>query len=207
MISKLANSSFGERSGCVSDVPLTCLISVSGSLVLRSLAQAESIGRPLPSTSIGNIRPLLRLALCEMASTSLPALRCSFIQAQRSSALSESIAENGATGTLAQSLKNTLRCMFWLFGIDVHSYEQNAVNLPGLLYLSAIALFCCQTVPATFGSVNSLIGSCLAMEPARNWKTFCTSSGVFALSFAAIGSLLIGELGSFTRLSMPAYSE
>src|SRR5450631_2093773 len=149
MISKLANSSLGERSGWVSDVPLTCLISVSGSLSSRSCAQAESIGRPLPSTSMGNIRPLLRLALCEIASTSLPALRCPSIQAQRSSALSESSAENGASGTLAQSLKKTLRCMFWLFGIDVHSYAQNVVNLPGLLYLSAITLFCVFNVTAT----------------------------------------------------------
>ena len=33
------------------------------------------------------------------------------------------------------------------------------MNLPGLLYLSAMALFCFQTVPATWGSVSSLMGS------------------------------------------------
>ena len=32
MISKLANSSLGDSSGCVSEVPLSCLISISGSL-------------------------------------------------------------------------------------------------------------------------------------------------------------------------------
>ena len=37
-ISKLANSSFGDSSGCVSDVPLSCLISISGSLRTRDAA-------------------------------------------------------------------------------------------------------------------------------------------------------------------------
>ena len=38
MISKLANSSLGESKGCVSDVPLSCLISISGSLRTRDAA-------------------------------------------------------------------------------------------------------------------------------------------------------------------------
>ncbi len=38
MISKLANSSFGESSGCVSEVPFSCLISISGSLRTRDAA-------------------------------------------------------------------------------------------------------------------------------------------------------------------------
>ena len=38
MISKLANSSFGESSGCVSEVPLICLISISRSLRSRDAA-------------------------------------------------------------------------------------------------------------------------------------------------------------------------
>ena len=38
---------------------------------------------------------------------------------------------NGICGTWVQSRKKMLRCRFRKFGIDVHSYEQNAVNLPG----------------------------------------------------------------------------
>ena len=38
MISKLANSSLGESSGWVSEVPFSCLISISGSLRTRDAA-------------------------------------------------------------------------------------------------------------------------------------------------------------------------
>ena len=38
MISKLANSSLGESIGCVSDVPFSCFISISGSLRSRDAA-------------------------------------------------------------------------------------------------------------------------------------------------------------------------
>ena len=65
--------------------PLIEVISDSGSLFIRSCAQAASIGRPLLSTSNGNIAPSDRLALCEIASTSLPARRWASIHAQRSS--------------------------------------------------------------------------------------------------------------------------
>ena len=73
------------------------------------------------STSVGNMRPSERLALCEMASRSLPALRWPSIQFQRSTGCFESSALNGIAGTLAQSLKKMLRCRFMLFGIEVHS--------------------------------------------------------------------------------------
>ena len=74
-----------KAAGVVSEVPLSWWISVSGSLFTRSCAQAASIGRFLLSTSSGNIMPSLRLALCEIASNSLPALRWLSIQFQRSS--------------------------------------------------------------------------------------------------------------------------
>ena len=67
------------------------------------------------------MRPSERLALCEMASSSLPALRWPSIQFQRSSGNGESSALKGIGGTLAQSLKKMLRCRFMLFGIEVHS--------------------------------------------------------------------------------------
>jgi hypothetical protein len=49
------------------------------------------------------------------------AFRWPSIQVQRSTGLNESNALNGAGGTLAQSLKNTLRWRFMLFGMEVHS--------------------------------------------------------------------------------------
>src|SRR5512143_2542376 len=97
------------------------------------------MGRPLLSTSVGNIRPSDKLALCEMASSSFPALRWPSIQFQRSTGWTESKALNGCGGTLAQSLKKMLRCRFMLFGIEVHSYEQKVVNLRGSLAFSAIS--------------------------------------------------------------------
>jgi hypothetical protein len=91
----LANSSFGESSGCVSDWPLICLISVSRSLRSRDSAHAASIGRPFSSTSIGNMPPSERFALCEIAISSLPARRCASIQLHRSLGLVESSELNG----------------------------------------------------------------------------------------------------------------
>ena len=102
-------------------MPLSWWISVSGSLFTRSCAQAASIGRFLLSTSSGNIMPSLRLALCEIASNSLPALRCVSIQFHRSSGWSESIELNGTSGTFLESLKMMLRCMLRLSGVEVHS--------------------------------------------------------------------------------------
>ena len=65
--------------------------------------------------------PSLKFALCEIASSSLPALRCASIQFHRSFGYCESIAVKGLTGTFFESLKMTLRCMFRLFGAEVHS--------------------------------------------------------------------------------------
>ena len=48
---------------------MTWWISVSGSLCIRCWAHAASIGRPLSSTSTGNMMPSLRFALCEIASS------------------------------------------------------------------------------------------------------------------------------------------
>ena len=84
-ISWPANSSLGDSAGCVSDAPLSCWISDSGSLFTRDCAHAASIGRPLLSTSSGNMTPSERFALCEIASSSLPALRWPSIQFHRSS--------------------------------------------------------------------------------------------------------------------------
>src|SRR5262245_18994117 len=109
------------------------------------------MGFPFSSTSIGNMCPSERFALCEIASSSLPALRCPSIHFHRSVGDSDSSELNGMSGTLAQSRKNTLRCMFLLFGVEVHSYEQNAVNLPGSFAASAIATLSFHTVPATSG--------------------------------------------------------
>ncbi len=62
------------------------------------------------------------------------------------------------TGTLAQSLKNTLRCRFMLCGIAVHSYEQNAVNLPGSLAWLACSTTRFHTAPAISGDISALTG-------------------------------------------------
>ena len=79
------------------------------------------MGRPLLSTSMGYMWPSERFALCEIASSSWPALRCPSIQFQRSSGFCESSEEKGTWGTSRHSLKKTLRCMFMLLGVDVHS--------------------------------------------------------------------------------------
>ena len=57
---------------------------------------------------------------------------------------------------MPQSLKKTLRCRFMLFGIDVHSYEQNAVNLPGSLAWLASSTSRFHTVPAISGDIERL---------------------------------------------------
>src|SRR5262245_17063655 len=98
------------------------------------------------SISVGYIRPSERLALCEMANRSLPALRCASIHVQSSEGIDESSALNGISGTCAQSLKNTLRWRFMLLGMDVHSYEQKAVNVPGSLASFANFTVSSQTV-------------------------------------------------------------
>src|SRR5260221_1908193 len=129
MISKFANSSFGDRNGCVSDVPFNCLISISGSLRVRDAAYAASIGRPLVSTSVGNMRPSDRLALCDIARSSLPDLRWASIQFQRSTGWNEFSALKGTGGTLPQSRKKIFPSRFMLFGTAVHSLDLNALEL------------------------------------------------------------------------------
>src|SRR6266446_3610526 len=104
------------------------------------------------------MRPSERLALCEIARRSLPAFRWPSIQFQRSTGWNESRALNGIAGTLAQSRKKMLRCRFMLFGIDVHSYEQKAVNFPGSFACSASSTLRFQTVPAISGDISALTG-------------------------------------------------
>ena len=95
MISKLANSSLGESRGCVSDVPLSCLISISGSLRIARRG-IGGVDRAALGVDLGrDIRPSERLALCEMASSSLPALRWPSIQFQRSTGM---VGVQGAEG-------------------------------------------------------------------------------------------------------------
>ncbi len=104
------------------------------------------------------MRPSERFALCEIARRSLPDFRCPSIHFQSSSGNGESSALKGIGGTFAQSLKKTLRWRFMLFGIEVHSYEQNAVNFPGSFACSASATFRFQTVPAISGCMSALTG-------------------------------------------------
>src|SRR6266496_3483069 len=199
MISKFANSSLGDRNGCVSDMPFNCLISISGSLRVRDAAYAASIGRPLVSTSVGYMRPSERFALCEIARSSLPALRWPSIQFQRSTGWKESSALNGCGGTLRHSLKKMLRWRFMLFGIDVHSYEQNAVNFPGSFAWSASSTLRFQTVPAISGDMSVLTGgpetrTLIAYSATRSISSFVRA---FRNSGAAAGILLTAEPGSF----------
>src|SRR5262245_57078053 len=93
-----------------------------------------------------------------MASSSLPAFRWPSIQLHRSTGCFDSSALNGCAGTLAQSLKKMLRWRFMLLGIEVHSYEQNAVNFPGSFAWLARSTFRFQTVPATSGAIRALTG-------------------------------------------------
>ena len=77
-------------------------------------------------------------------------------------------------------------------GIDVHSYEQNAVNLPGLFCSSAIWTFSFHTVAVIFGSMNAFTGA-PASSLSRYEKTrFCSSLlvGSFMIIGCASGSLL-----------------
>ena len=67
-ISKSANSSFGERKGWDSPVPLVCVASYSRSHFMRVSAYSRSSFLPKAST-IGNIRPFQRLPLWAIAST------------------------------------------------------------------------------------------------------------------------------------------
>ena len=60
---------------------------------------------------------------------------------------------------MSQSRKKTLRCRLRLSGIEVHSYEQNAVNLPGWLFSSAILTFSFHTVEVIFGFMNAFTGA------------------------------------------------
>ena len=45
-----------------------------------------------------------------------------------------------------------------LFGIEVHSYEQNAVNFPGWFAWLASSMFFFQTAPAISGDISALTG-------------------------------------------------
>ena len=153
--------------------------------------------------------PLERLALCEMASRSLPALRWPSIQFQRSPGCFESSAVNGKAGTLAQSLKKTLRCRFWFSGIAVHSYEQNAVNLPGTLAWLASSTFFFQTLPEISGDLSAGTGGPDASTLIAYNATRTISSLVFAFSTSgsASGIFATGLPGSFASWTTPAYSE
>ena len=53
---------------------------------------------------------------------------------------------------MAQSRKKILRCRLRLLGMEVYSYEQNAVNLPGWLFSSAILTFSFQIDARHFGA-------------------------------------------------------
>ena len=57
-----------------------------------------------------------------------------------------------------------LRCRFRLLGAEVHSYEQNAVNLPGWLFSSASFTFSFQIEPATSGLMKALTGGLLVSD-------------------------------------------
>ena len=77
-------------------------------------------------------------------------------------------------------------------GIDVHSYEQNAVNLPGLFCSSAILTFSFHTVAVIFGSMSAFTGA-PALSLSRYEKTrFCSSLlfGSFMIMGCASGSVL-----------------
>src|SRR5450631_4005697 len=96
-----------------------------------------------------------------------------------------------------------------LFGIEVHSYEQNAVNFPGWLAWSASSMFFFQTVPAISGDISALTGGPGTSVVMAYRATRSISSFVFAFrtSGAACGILLTGDLGSLASWTMPAYSE
>ena len=114
----------------------------------------------------------------------------------------------GSSGTLAQSRKKTFRCRLRLLTCEVYSNEQNAVNLPGWLFSSAIRTFSFQIVPATCGLMKALIGGLLVSE-SRYRKTLFTSSlllGSLRISGCASGSLLMADPGVLASLVTPTYS-
>lgn len=96
-----------------------------------------------------------------------------------------------------------------LFGIEVHSYEQKAVNSPGWFAASASATFRFQTVPAISGAISALTGGPLARVLMAYRATRSISSFVraFRISCCASGIVLTAEPGSFARFTTPAYSE
>ena len=83
------------------------------------------------STSVGNISPSLKFALCDTANSSLPAARWPSIHFQRSTGSDESSGVKGAFGTFLVSRKKMLRWRFLESGVDVHSYAAKVVNFPG----------------------------------------------------------------------------
>ena len=83
--SKSANSSVGERMGSVSESPLICVTSMTGSHFILVRAYSAVIGRPSLSTSL-NIKPPLMFELCGMAVNDAPVRAdVSSSHAQRSS--------------------------------------------------------------------------------------------------------------------------
>ena len=86
-----------------------------------------------------------------------------------------------------------------LLGIAVHSYEQNAVNLPGSFAWLACSMTRFHTEPAISGDISALTGG----PGTRVWMAYnatrVISSLVLALrtNGAAAGILLTGEPGSF----------
>src|SRR6266498_3732070 len=96
-----------------------------------------------------------------------------------------------------------------LFGIEVHSYEQKAVNFPGWFAFSASSTFRFQTPPATSGDISALTGGPATRTLMAYRATLVMSSRVLAFRTrgCAAGTLLTGELGSFASWTTPAYSE
>ena len=102
-------------------------------------------------------------------------------------------AERHRPAPSSQSLKKMLRCRLRLSGVEVHSYEQNAVNLPGWLFSSAILTFSFQTVPATFGCHERLDRRArrqLEQVQRRPAVALPALFGSFMISGCASGSLL-----------------
>lgn len=78
----------------------------------------------------------------------------------------------------------------------------------GVLLEGAVYEF--NTVPHRFypfANVASSSGLPLAMLSARNEKIFVALLSLVTFSLAAIGSLLIGDVGSLARRTTPTYSE
>ena len=102
-----------------------------------------------------------------------------------------------------------LRCRLRLSNCEVHSYEQNAVNLPGWLAASAIWLFSLQMGPVISGVMSAATGG-RDMSVTSDTKARCCCSllvGSVMMRPCVSGSLLTGELGVFAILVMPTYSE